>query len=162
MDWTLVTSTFSSLKAAKEIGEGALALRDFNQASIAIAKINEQLLKAQESLFTHNSQLMELQQQYFEAREELRKLKETKSERERYALFELSTNNLVYRVNLPRKRAGPASQAPRSRCTISASLASTRGSKPCSSRHPTSGRSASTAPSAKPNSSPATSCRTRP
>jgi hypothetical protein len=106
MDFSSISIAVSSLKTAKEIGQAALAFRDFNQTAGAITQINEQLLKAQDGLFAHNSQLMELQQKYFEATEELRKLKEALAERGRYSLFQLSPNVFVYRVNVSPDASG--------------------------------------------------------
>jgi hypothetical protein len=106
MDFSSISVAVSSLKTAKEIGQAALAFRDFNQTAGAITQINEQLLKAQDGLFAHNSQLMELQQKYFEATEELRKLKEALAERGRYSLFQLSQGVIVYRVNVTPQDSG--------------------------------------------------------
>lgn len=106
MDLASISTAVSALKAAKDIGQAAVAFRDFNQAAGAIAQINEQLLKAQDSLFTHNAQLMELQQQHFEAREELRKLKEALAEKARYTLFEISPGEFVYRSDVVPQQGG--------------------------------------------------------
>ena len=83
MDFALISTAVGSLKAAKDLGQAALGIRDFNQFASTISQINDQLLKAQESLFTHNAQLMQLQQDHFEARDELRKLRDAATERGR-------------------------------------------------------------------------------
>jgi len=98
MDFALISTAVGSLKAAKDLGQAALGIRDFNQFASTISQINDQLLKAQESLFTHNAQLMQLQQDHFEARDELRKLRDAATERGRYTLFELSEGVFVYRA----------------------------------------------------------------
>ena len=100
MDYSLISVTATAITAAKELGKAAMGLRDFNQVAVAMSQINEQLLKAQDSLFTHNSQLAQLQSQYFEATQKLRELEETVRQRGRYSLFELATGNFVYRVNV--------------------------------------------------------------
>lgn len=96
----------STLTGAKQLAQAALDLRDFNAQAAAIAKINGELLKAQDQLFVHQSQLLQLQEQHFEAREELRKLKEAQSERQRYSLFDLGNGQFVYRVNIAPEESG--------------------------------------------------------
>lgn len=106
MDLSSISIAVSSLMQAKEIGQAALAFRDFNETAGAITQINEKLLKAQDGLFAHNTQLMELQQKYFEATDELRKLKEAIAERGRYSLFEFTAGSFVYRVNVAPESSG--------------------------------------------------------
>ena len=106
MDFSVIVSAVSALNSAKELGRAALAIRDFNQFAGAISQINDQLLKAQESLFTHNSQLLDMQQKHLEAREELRNLKETLAERGRYSLVELTKGSFVYRLNVAPSESG--------------------------------------------------------
>ncbi|WP_114240136.1 hypothetical protein [Dyella sp. C9] len=113
MDFSQISIAVGALKTAKEIGQAALAFKNFNETAGAIAQINEQLLKAQDGLFAHNSQLMELQQKYFEATEELRKLKEALAQRGRYSLFEISDRVFVYRVDgSPQNRGTGAPSSP--------------------------------------------------
>lgn len=99
MDISLVTGAVTAIKVARQIGSAALKVRDFNQFAGTIAEINDQLLKAQESLFAHNADMMDLQQKYFEACEELRKLKATAAERGRYSLRELAQGVFAYQLN---------------------------------------------------------------
>lgn len=99
MDYALISTAFTALSHAKQLGEAMVGVRDFNKVASTVADINGQLLKAQESLFTHNAQLGELQAKYYEACEELRKLKETLAERGRYQLFQLSPGVFVYRAS---------------------------------------------------------------
>lgn len=106
MDVSDITGAISALTTAKQLAQGALALREFNDSAGAIAQINEQLLKAQERLFAHNAQLMQLQQEHFETSKELGKLKEALAERGRYSLFELSPHIFVYRVNVTPELGG--------------------------------------------------------
>ena len=100
MDLSLIGAANSAIVAAREIGKAAIGLRDFNQLSAVVAQLNDQILKAQDSLFAHNTQLMALQQEVIEAREKLRKMEETVAQRRRYTLFELSDGVFVYRVNI--------------------------------------------------------------
>ena len=106
MDFSQISIAVGALKAAKEIGQAALAFRDFNETAGALTQINEQLLKAQDGLFAHNTQLMELQQKYHNAIDELRKAKEALAERGRYSLFEISDRVFVYRANVAMASAG--------------------------------------------------------
>lgn len=115
MDYGLISVAATAITTAKELGKAAIGLRDFNQVAVAMSQINEQLLKAQDSLFSHNAQLMGLQQENFEAREELRKLKEALAERGRYSLFELSKGHFVYRMNVTpdqSRTSNPSSSEP--------------------------------------------------
>lgn len=100
MDISLVTGAVTAIKAARQIGSAALKVRDFNQFAGTIAEINEQLLKAQESLFEHNADMMDLQQKYFEACEELRALRKAATERDKYSLCEISPRVFVYRAKV--------------------------------------------------------------
>ena len=97
MDLSLIAAANSALSAAREIGRAAVGIRDFNEISSIVAKLNDQLLKAQDSLFSHNTQLMLLQDEILATREELRKMRETLSERGKYSLVELGKGTFVYR-----------------------------------------------------------------
>ncbi|WP_186069115.1 hypothetical protein [Burkholderia gladioli] len=98
MDFSLITGAVASLNAAREFGKAALAVRDFNESAALISNLNSELLKAQESLFAHNTQLLTLQQQYFEATQELTKVREALAEKTRYQLFEVTPGAFVYRA----------------------------------------------------------------
>jgi len=100
MDISLITGAVSSIKQAAEIGKVLLTIRDTSMVSQEVLKIQELLLKAQESLFSLSAQLIALQQENFNTTEELRKCKETLAERGRYSLFSLSDKFHAYRVNL--------------------------------------------------------------
>lgn len=115
MDLSSVSSAVAAITAAKDLGKAMIGLRDFNQVATTVSEINDKLLKAQESLFAHNTQLMQLQDEHFKTREELRELKETLSQRGRYSLFEISSGIFVYRVNInpePSKMSDPLTSEP--------------------------------------------------
>ncbi|HKT28781.1 hypothetical protein [Dyella sp.] len=99
MDYASISTAFTALSHAKQLGEAMIGLRDFNKVASIISEMNGQLLKAQDNLFTHNAQFAELQGKYFEACEEIRKLNEALAERGRYALFQLSPGVFVYRAS---------------------------------------------------------------
>ncbi|MFC4338674.1 hypothetical protein [Cupriavidus numazuensis] len=99
MDLALLSGVATAIGVAKDIGKAAIGLRDANQLADVVSRMNEQLLKAQDSLFAHNAQLLQLQQQYFQATQELRVVKEAIAERSRYTLFELSPGGHVYRAD---------------------------------------------------------------
>lgn len=103
MDISLVTGAVTAIKAARELGSAALKIRDFNQFAGTVAEINEQLLKAQESLFAHNADMLDLQQKYHEACDELRRLKAVAAERECYSLHEIGPGVFAYRLDTSRK-----------------------------------------------------------
>jgi hypothetical protein len=97
MDFSLMSTAVSSLSAAKELGKAMVGVRDFNTIAGTVAQMNEQLLKAQDALFAHNTSLNELQQKYFETTEKLRTMERIMAERGRYALFEITKGSFVYR-----------------------------------------------------------------
>jgi hypothetical protein len=98
MDFSLIKAAVTSIGAAKELGQAMVGVRDFNMVAGTVAQINEQLLKAQDALFTHNANLSELQQENFELREQLRAIKELVAQRGRYSLFEITKGSFVYRA----------------------------------------------------------------
>jgi len=100
MDFSLFSAAVTAVTSARELTKTVIDLRDFNQVAITVSKINEQLLKAQESLFTHNTMLLDLQNQHFKACEELREIKKTISESQRYSLVEISHGIFVYGMNV--------------------------------------------------------------
>lgn len=111
MDLSLIGAATSALSAARDIGKSAIGIRDFNQVATAIAQLNEQLLKAQESLFSHQSQLLTMQQEVFslkdslrqkesalvEAQNEIAKLKQKKLELDQYERVRHAGGAWVYR-----------------------------------------------------------------
>lgn len=98
MDLGLITSAVRSIGAAKELTQAMIGVRDFNMVAGTVAQINEQLLKAQDALFTHNADMSELQQKNLEMLQELRAMKELIAQRGRYSLFEISKGAFVYRL----------------------------------------------------------------
>ena len=106
MDFCQLSVIGSAITAAKQIGQAALGVRDFNLVAEKIAAINEQLLKAQDALLSHNAAMFQLQKENFEAREELRKLEEAMAQRGRYTLVKLAERSFVYRVNVDPELGG--------------------------------------------------------
>lgn len=101
MDFSLLSVIATSLTTARELGKTAIGLRDFNQIAAAMSQINDQLLKAQDSLFSHNTQLHALQQDNFGMANRLRELEEKLAERGRYTLVEISDRTFVLQSNSP-------------------------------------------------------------
>jgi septal ring factor EnvC (AmiA/AmiB activator) len=111
MDLSLIGAATTALSAAMNIGKSAIGVRDFNQMATAIAQVNEQLLKAQESLFSHQTQLLTMQQELFglkdtlrqkesaliEAQDEIAKLKQKKLELDQYERFLHAGGRWAYR-----------------------------------------------------------------
>lgn len=95
MDFSLISGLVSTLKATYDLGNAAMGVRDANQFATTLAQINDQLLKAQQSLFAVSGQAMEMQQQLAKLQEECRKLKAAAEERGRYALVEIGTGNFA-------------------------------------------------------------------
>jgi len=99
MDLPSLTTAMTSIQIAREAISAALGVREFNAVATALAGVNDQLLKAQESLFVYSTRMADMQSQLSEAKEELRELKRVKSERDQYALFQVSDGVWVYRSN---------------------------------------------------------------
>lgn len=99
MDLTSIITALSSLNVAKDAAQAALAVRDFNAASSAIARITDELIKAQQGLLAQNAVMAELQLELAKKRDELAELKKAADERARYSLVELSEGVFVYRLN---------------------------------------------------------------
>lgn len=97
MDLSLIGAAAGAISAAKDIGKAALGIRDANLIAGEMAKLNDQLLAAQDALFRHNAQLLDLQQQHFDATMELQKLRERAAERARYVLGAVSAGAFAYR-----------------------------------------------------------------
>lgn len=99
MDLSLITAAAAALGAARDTIKAASGVRDFNQMAAIVSQLNEQLLKAQDSLFAHNAQLLALQQDQFDMAKRLQKAEEKLAERDRYTLFEISDRTYVLRYN---------------------------------------------------------------
>lgn len=98
MDFSLIGAAVNSLRLAKDIGAAAIELRDWNQMADEFAKMNGELLKAQDALFAHNAALLDLHGKYADACNELRKMQDALNERGRYTLFEIGTGKFAYRL----------------------------------------------------------------
>lgn len=99
MDISYISATVSALNAAKDLARAAVGVRDFNAWAATVSQLNDQILKAQDSLFSHQSQLIALQEELREAKERLRLAEKVVEERGRYDLVELSPGVFVYRSN---------------------------------------------------------------
>lgn len=99
MDLSVLGAASAALTAAREIGKAAIGLRDFNQLAAVVSQLNDQILKAQESLFSHQAQLIGMQEELFKAKENIRAMEKMVEQRERYSLIELSAGVFTYRLN---------------------------------------------------------------
>jgi hypothetical protein len=97
MDFSMMSAAASAITVSKELAKAAIGIRDFNEMASVIAKLNEQLLKAQEGLFAHQAQLLVIQQQHADANEKVRKLEKALAERGRYSLVEVTAGYFAYR-----------------------------------------------------------------
>mgnify|MGYP000302322461 FL=1 len=100
MDYSQISAIAAAVAAAKQLGEAALGIRDFNQLSGTVVNLNAQLLKAQEGLLAHNAELLQLQHEHFQACEKLRKLEEAIRDRGRYSLVEVTAGQFAYRAHV--------------------------------------------------------------
>jgi hypothetical protein len=110
MDFSLIAAASSAIGAAREIGRAAVGVRDFNQLAATVSQLNDQLLKAQDALFTHQAQLLGLQQELFQTKEQLRIAQQVVEERGRYELFEISRGMFVYRLKLSMEAGAPGAE----------------------------------------------------
>lgn len=112
MDYSLISTAMASLRLAKDLSNAAIELRDWNQMAGEITKINGELLKAYDALFTHSASLLDLQEKYAQMVNDLRQANEALAERGRYTLFEIGRGKLVYRLNVVQAK-GDAAEAVR-------------------------------------------------
>ena len=104
MDLSSFSAAVSALKAAKDLGTALLDLRDFNQVAATTSKLNGELLKAQDSLFTAQSKMLELQSEHMEVLNKLRELEKGAEQRSRYQLVEIGPGVFAYRLKDPQHR----------------------------------------------------------
>lgn len=104
MDLTSITTAFSAVKAAKDLGTALVELRDFNQVATTVTELNRKLLEAQDSIFTAQSKMLELQSEHLDTVNKLRKLEESLGQRRRYGLVELATGVFAYRLKPAEER----------------------------------------------------------
>lgn len=107
MDMASIGTAFTAIDLIRKGLGAAIELRDFNKAAAELAKLNEALISAQTALLAQNTALFDLQREKFETAEKLRKAEEALAERGRYSLFELTTGNYAYRVNVAPLPSGP-------------------------------------------------------
>jgi len=108
---TLFTTAANSLKAAKDIGVALTGLRDWNLVAEKVTALNNELLNAQDALFSQRAALLQLQDEHFKCREELRKVREALDERKRYTLVDMGCGYFAYRMNLPPEESHAAQPA---------------------------------------------------
>lgn len=101
MDMSFIAAASSALTVAREISRASIAIRDFNAMAGTVSQLNDQILKAQDALFSHQSQLLAMQQELFQAQEKLRIAEKVIAERGNYELVELSQGVFVYRLKPP-------------------------------------------------------------
>lgn len=111
MDYSLISAAAAAISAARDIGKSAAGVHDFNQMATAVAQLNAEILKAQDSLFTHQGQLLAMQQELFglkdalrqkeaalaQAHQEIAQLKQKKLELEQYERFRHAGGGWAYR-----------------------------------------------------------------
>lgn len=100
MDLESIGIAWKALGAAKDLGTALIELRDFNQIATTTAKLNEEILKAQQSLFLAQAKMFELQTQCENAAKENGELRKRLEQRAAYELIELSRGVFVYRLKL--------------------------------------------------------------
>jgi hypothetical protein len=72
MDLSLIGAAATSPGLARDFGKAAMAVRDFNEMAAIVSKLNDQILKAQDSLFALQSELLREQQEHFETLKKVR------------------------------------------------------------------------------------------
>lgn len=92
-----LSAVMASLTIAKEAATAAIGIRDHNLVAAQIAAVNDQLLKAQQGLFLYGTQMADIQNNLRETQDQLRELKREQSERDNYALVQISEGVWVYK-----------------------------------------------------------------
>jgi hypothetical protein len=99
IDFSFIGAATTSLSAARDIARSLIEIRDFNHLATIVSSLNEQILKAQDSLLAHNAQLFTLQQENFELANKLARAEEKLADRGRYTLVEISDRTFVMGLN---------------------------------------------------------------
>lgn len=95
VDFSQISAAVTAIGAASEIGKSLLGIRDSTIGNAKIIEIQELLLKAQNSLFAHNSELHKLQQENFDLANRLRALEEKQTKQSQYSLVEIGKGGFV-------------------------------------------------------------------
>ncbi|WP_321799742.1 hypothetical protein [Burkholderia sp. BCC1988] len=96
MDLSLINAAFASLGMAREFGKAALAVRDFNEMAAIVSQLNDQILKAQDSLFAQQAELFRAQQEHFETIQKLREMEQALDDRREYHLVDIGNGLRAY------------------------------------------------------------------
>jgi gamma-glutamylcyclotransferase (GGCT)/AIG2-like uncharacterized protein YtfP len=104
VDIASITTTISAIKTAKDLCAALVELRDFNHVAATVTKLNSELLKAHEGLFSLHAKVLELHQEKVEVLDKLRELEQRSEERRRYQLVELRAGSFAYRLKAPEHR----------------------------------------------------------
>lgn len=98
MDMSLISGIATALTTAVDMSRAAAGMRDSALIAAEVARINDQLLHAQQGLLRHNAELLLLTQQHFEATQQLREAQEALKERGRYEFVMLEEGQPAYRM----------------------------------------------------------------
>ncbi|WP_042264737.1 hypothetical protein [Paraburkholderia heleia] len=101
MDLSLISAAATSLGLARDFGKAAMAVRDFNEMATIVSKLNDQILKAQDSLFALQSELLREQQEHFEALKKVREMEQALDDRREYSLVEIGNGLRAYQRKTP-------------------------------------------------------------
>ncbi|MDI9240766.1 hypothetical protein QLQ15_17825 [Lysobacter sp. LF1] len=86
-----------ALTITRQALSAALKARDFDQATLELAKLGDALLETQSAALRQTKVLFELQQQHLADAKQIKELQEAVLERARYSLYEVSERVFVYR-----------------------------------------------------------------
>lgn len=107
VDISAIAGTASSLKAAGEIVQAMIGLRDASAFQTKAIELQRQILTAQQSALAAHSDQFALLQRVRELEEEVRRVKAWETEKERYSLAEVSTGSFAYLVKPEARGAEP-------------------------------------------------------
>lgn len=105
MDLSIISAAAASLTAARDLGRAAMGVRDANLIAGTLTQMNDQILRAQDALFSHQAQLLALHEKLAHTQQQLRLAQEVVEQRSRYQLVELSLGVFVYRSKLGKSLA---------------------------------------------------------
>jgi hypothetical protein len=101
MDLSLINAAAASLGLARDFSKAALAVRDFNEMAAIVSKLYDQILDAQDKLFTLTRELLREQQENLGATQKILELEQTLDDRREYHLVDLGDGVRAYQRKAP-------------------------------------------------------------
>src|SRR4051794_6216029 len=107
---TAIASVLSSLKAAKDIAEAMITLRDSAAFQSKVIEFQSKILDAQSSAFSANEERTTLVETVRQLEKQIADLKAWDREKERYELKEFASHAMAYEVKESMRGTEPVHQ----------------------------------------------------